>query len=66
MAVLYFRGLMRGREHRRILQSFAELKKSVGGGGDKSCLLFSDMPVAVNTDCLSNLPFSCLPLPPRR
>ncbi|XP_047193654.1 exocyst complex component 3-like protein 4 isoform X3 [Scophthalmus maximus] len=61
VAVLSFRGLMRGREHQLILQRFAELKKKPGGGsGDKSQVLFGDMQVTVNTDCLSNLTFSCL------
>ncbi|XP_041810453.1 exocyst complex component 3-like protein 4 [Chelmon rostratus] len=60
VAVLYFRGLLRGREHQLILQRLTELKKKQGGGGgNKSQVLFGDMQVAVNTDCLSNLPFSC-------
>ncbi|KAK9534183.1 hypothetical protein VZT92_009246 [Zoarces viviparus] len=63
VAVLYFRGLLRGREHQLILQHHTELKKklsSAGAGGDRSRVLFGDMQVTVNTDCLSNLPFSCL------
>ncbi|XP_073339797.1 exocyst complex component 3-like protein 4 [Pagrus major] len=61
VAVLYFRGLLRGREHQLILQRLSELKKKLGdGGGDRSRVLFGDMQVTVNTDCLSNLPFSCL------
>ncbi|XP_059209239.1 exocyst complex component 3-like protein 4 [Centropristis striata] len=61
VAVLYFRGLMRGREHQLILQRLTELKKNLGSvGGDNSRVLFGDMQVTVNTDCLSNLPFSCL------
>ncbi|KAM7403712.1 hypothetical protein PAMA_004245 [Pampus argenteus] len=60
VAVLNFRGLMRGREHQLILQRFTELKKKLGGvAGDKNHILFGDMQVTVNTDCLSNLPFSC-------
>ncbi|KAF1374412.1 hypothetical protein PFLUV_G00228830 [Perca fluviatilis] len=59
VAVLYFRGLLRGREHQLILQRLMELKKKLGSG-DKNRVLFSDMQVTVNTDCLSNLPFSCL------
>uniref|UniRef100_UPI0037E9288A exocyst complex component 3-like protein 4 isoform X2 n=1 Tax=Semicossyphus pulcher TaxID=241346 RepID=UPI0037E9288A len=60
-AVLYFRGLTRGREHQLILQRLSELKKKAGSAvRDKSQVLFSDMQVTVNTDCLSNLPFSCL------
>ncbi|XP_031729059.1 exocyst complex component 3-like protein 4 isoform X3 [Anarrhichthys ocellatus] len=61
VAVLYFRGLLRGREHQLILQRHTELKEKLGGGGgDRSRVLFGDMHVTVNTDCLSNLPFSCL------
>ncbi|XP_074517111.1 exocyst complex component 3-like protein 4 isoform X1 [Sebastes fasciatus] len=60
VAVLNFRGLVRGREHQLILQRLTELKKKLGNaGGDKSRVLFGDMQVTVNTDCLSNLPFSC-------
>ncbi|XP_028420976.1 exocyst complex component 3-like protein 4 [Perca flavescens] len=59
VAVLYFRGLLRGREHRLILQRLTELKKKLGSG-DKNQVLFGDMQVTVNTDCFSNLPFSCL------
>ncbi|XP_060918524.1 exocyst complex component 3-like protein 4 [Labrus mixtus] len=60
VAVLYFRGLIRGREHQLILQRFSQLKKSCSNSCDKSRLLFSDMEFTVNTDCFSNLPFSCL------
>ncbi|XP_040916222.1 exocyst complex component 3-like protein 4 isoform X2 [Toxotes jaculatrix] len=61
VAVLNFRGLTRGREHQLILQRFTELKKKQGDtGGDKSHVLFGDMQVTVNTNCLSSLPFSCL------
>ncbi|XP_041668894.1 exocyst complex component 3-like protein 4 isoform X2 [Cheilinus undulatus] len=61
VAVLYFRGMMRGREHQLILQRFSELKKKVDSPAcNKDRVLFSDMQVTVNTDCLSNLPFSCL------
>ncbi|XP_026165816.1 exocyst complex component 3-like protein 4 [Mastacembelus armatus] len=61
VAVLTFRGLLRGREYRLILQRLAELKKNLGSvGGDKSRILFDNMQVAVRTDCLSILPFSCL------
>ncbi|XP_049451740.1 exocyst complex component 3-like protein 4 isoform X2 [Epinephelus fuscoguttatus] len=59
VAVLYFRGLVRGREHQLILQRLTELKKKEGSG-DRSQVLFGDMQVTINTDCLSNLPFSCL------
>uniref|UniRef100_UPI003AAF94E1 exocyst complex component 3-like protein 4 n=1 Tax=Centroberyx gerrardi TaxID=166262 RepID=UPI003AAF94E1 len=61
-AVLYFRGLVRGRERQLILQRLAEAKRNLGAGrvqGDDR-VLFADMQVTVNTDCLSDLPFSCL------
>ncbi|XP_035529188.1 exocyst complex component 3-like protein 4 [Morone saxatilis] len=57
-AVLYFRGPLRGREHQLIMRRLTELRKNAGGG-DKSQDLFGNMQVTVNTDCLSNLPFSC-------
>ncbi|XP_034715017.1 exocyst complex component 3-like protein 4 [Etheostoma cragini] len=61
VAVLYFRGLVRGREHQLILQRLTELKNKLGSVGvDKSRVLFGDMQVTVNTDCFSNMPFSCL------
>ncbi|KAA8589314.1 hypothetical protein FQN60_012679 [Etheostoma spectabile] len=61
VAVLYFRGLLRGREHQLILQRLTELKNKLGSVGvDKNRVLFGDMQVTVNTDCFSNLPFSCL------
>lgn len=59
MALLRFRGLPRGREHQRILRKLADVKKTLDNSGDNSQTLFSDIPVTVNTDCLSNLPFSC-------
>ncbi|XP_019133379.2 exocyst complex component 3-like protein 4 [Larimichthys crocea] len=61
VAVLNFRGLLRGREHQLILQKLTQLKKELGSAaGNKSQVLFGDMQVTVNTDCLSSLPFSCL------
>ncbi|XP_076605078.1 exocyst complex component 3-like protein 4 isoform X2 [Chaetodon auriga] len=64
VAVLYFRGLLRGRERQLILRTLTDLRKKLGvTGGDKSRVLFGDMQVTVNTDCLSNLPFSCLRVP---
>lgn len=62
VAVLYFRGLMRGREHQLILQRLSELKKQSGTSVcNRDKALFIDMPVTIaNTGCLSNLPFSCL------
>ncbi|CAB1331009.1 unnamed protein product [Coregonus sp. 'balchen'] len=63
-AVLYFRGLMRGRERQVILQRLTELKRELGTAGntgDSRRALFSDMQVTVtNTDCLADIPFSCL------
>ncbi|CAJ1074580.1 exocyst complex component 3-like protein 4 isoform X1 [Xyrichtys novacula] len=61
VAVLYFRGLTRGREYQLILRRLSELKKKQGNDVcDRNHVLFSGMQVAVNTDCFSNLPFSCL------
>lgn len=61
VAVLNFRGRLRGRERHMILQQLAELKKTVGSGsGSQQRVLFSSMEVTANTDCLSRLPFSCL------
>ncbi|XP_047467914.1 exocyst complex component 3-like protein 4 [Mugil cephalus] len=59
VAVLYFRGLTSGREHRLILQQLSALKKEKESVSVDR-VLFGDMQVNVNTDCLSNLPFSCL------
>ncbi|XP_045572795.1 exocyst complex component 3-like protein 4 isoform X3 [Salmo salar] len=64
-AVLYFRGLMRGRERQVILQRLTELKRELGTAGnigDNRRALFSDMQVT-NTDCLADMPFFCLLLP---
>ncbi|XP_054913285.1 exocyst complex component 3-like protein 4 isoform X2 [Poeciliopsis prolifica] len=61
VAVLYFRGLYRGREHHLILQKLTALRKEVGSGNaDRGRVLFGDMQVTANTDCLSNLPVFCL------
>ncbi|KAM9842135.1 exocyst complex component 3-like protein 4 [Aulostomus maculatus] len=61
VAVLNFRGLMRGHEYQLILQRFSKLKKTLGGaGGNTNRVLFGDMVVTVNPGCLSSLPFSCL------
>lgn len=60
-AVLNFRGLKRGSEHQLILQRLTELRGNLGNSdGDRSQVLFADMEVKANTDCLSNLPFFCL------
>ncbi|XP_028294695.1 exocyst complex component 3-like protein 4 [Gouania willdenowi] len=61
MALLDFRGLRRGREHRLILQTFSNLKNGRGTvDTDQSQVFFRDIPVTVNTDFLSNLPLFCL------
>ncbi|XP_013877590.1 exocyst complex component 3-like protein 4 [Austrofundulus limnaeus] len=63
VALLYFRGLQRGHEHQVILQRLAVLKKETGvADGNRSHVLFGDMQVTTNTDCLSSLPSSCLSL----
>ncbi|KAM6961257.1 exocyst complex component 3-like protein 4 [Aplochiton taeniatus] len=60
-AVLYFRGVIRGRERHAILQRLTDLKKKTGNGLDERRILFKDMPVSVNNnDCLTDMPFSCL------
>ncbi|XP_034051401.1 exocyst complex component 3-like protein 4 [Thalassophryne amazonica] len=61
-AVLFFRGVTRGREHQLILRKLTELKKSQSNsdGSDRSRVLFGDMQANVNTNCLSKLPLSCL------
>ncbi|XP_030574334.1 exocyst complex component 3-like protein 4 [Archocentrus centrarchus] len=60
VAVLYFRGLMRGHEHQLILQRLTILKKEMNtSSSDRNRDLFSKMQVTVNSNCLSNLPFSC-------
>ncbi|XP_051506633.1 exocyst complex component 3-like protein 4 isoform X1 [Myxocyprinus asiaticus] len=61
-AVLYFRGIIRGREKHIILQRLTELKESFGNVGNKEYALFSEIQAAVNTDCLAGTPFSCLSL----
>ncbi|XP_041828791.1 exocyst complex component 3-like protein 4 isoform X2 [Melanotaenia boesemani] len=59
VAVLYFRGLVRGREHQLILQQLSVLKRGAAIR-DRSQALFGDMQVTTKTECLSGLPFSCL------
>lgn len=60
VAVLYFRGMKRGRERQLILQKLSELRKQESRSLSNSRVLFGDMQVAADTDCLSDLPFSCL------
>lgn len=62
VALLNFRGLVRGREHQLILQRFKELKQKVdsrNGRVDRSRMLFGDMQVNVNTGFLSSAPMFC-------
>uniref|UniRef100_A0A8C1T9H9 Exocyst complex component 3-like 4 n=2 Tax=Cyprinus carpio TaxID=7962 RepID=A0A8C1T9H9_CYPCA len=59
-AVLYFRGIIRGREKHTILQRLAELKQRTENTGNREQALFSEIQAAVNTDCLAGTPFSCL------
>ncbi|XP_026080181.1 exocyst complex component 3-like protein 4 [Carassius auratus] len=59
-AVLYFRGIIRGREKQTILQRLAELKQRTGNTGNREQALFSEIQATVNTDCLAGTPFSCL------
>lgn len=59
-SVLYFRGIIRGREKHVILQRLAELKQSLGSSGNKEQALFSEIQASANTDCLAGTPFSCL------
>uniref|UniRef100_A0A8C2DG74 Exocyst complex component 3-like 4 n=1 Tax=Cyprinus carpio TaxID=7962 RepID=A0A8C2DG74_CYPCA len=59
-AVLYFRGIIRGREKHIILQRLAELKQRTENTGNREQALFSEIQAAVNTDCLTGTPFSCL------
>ncbi|KAG9275276.1 exocyst complex component 3-like protein 4 [Astyanax mexicanus] len=58
-AVLYFRGMSRGRERQVILQKLSELKRLHKISGKTEHALFTEIQPAVNTDCLANLPFSC-------
>ncbi|XP_066535890.1 exocyst complex component 3-like protein 4 isoform X2 [Hoplias malabaricus] len=58
-AVLYFRGLLRGRERQLILQELSELKRNPSNVGITQHALFTEIQPAVNTDCLANMPFSC-------
>ncbi|XP_028857199.1 exocyst complex component 3-like protein 4 [Denticeps clupeoides] len=58
-AVLYFRGITRGRERQLILEQLSEVKRKFENYGNQQHSLFNDMPAAANTDCLAELPFSC-------
>ncbi|XP_012731431.2 exocyst complex component 3-like protein 4 isoform X1 [Fundulus heteroclitus] len=61
VAVLYFRGLKKGREYNLILQKLTTLKKEVDSSSiNRSQVLFGDMQVTANTDCLPSLPLVCV------
>lgn len=59
-AVLYFRGVIRGRERNIVLQRLMELKQNMKSKGNKEQVLFSEIQAAVNTDCFAGTPFTCL------
>ncbi|KAM9477539.1 exocyst complex component 3-like protein 4 isoform 2-T3 [Clarias gariepinus] len=59
-AILYFRGVKRGRKRRMILQKLSDLKQHDRNTGSKEHALFSQMETAVNTDCLANVPVCSL------
>ncbi|TRY68153.1 hypothetical protein DNTS_030032 [Danionella cerebrum] len=59
-AVLYFRGIVRGREKHLILERLARLTQTLGDSGNKEQALFSQIQAAINTECLPWNPFSCL------
>lgn len=58
-AVLYFRGVIRGREKQIVLRRLMELKQRIGNEGNKEHVLFSEIQAAVNTDCFAGTPFTC-------
>ncbi|XP_072221904.1 exocyst complex component 3-like protein 4 [Leuresthes tenuis] len=61
VAVLHFRGLTNGRDHQLILRRLTALKEETDSSSSvRSQVLFEDMQVTSNTDCLHILPFSCL------
>lgn len=59
-AVLFFRGLIRGRERHVILQRLMELKQNIRTEGNEEQILFTDIQAALNTDCFAGTPFTCL------
>ncbi|XP_062378521.1 exocyst complex component 3-like protein 4 isoform X2 [Sardina pilchardus] len=62
-AVLLFRGVSRGRERQLILQRVAELKQDVRSAGNAETherVLFSGIPAAAHTHCLTHTPLSCI------
>ncbi|KAM9786850.1 exocyst complex component 3-like protein 4 isoform 2-T4 [Syngnathus typhle] len=67
-AVLAFRGVLRGREHQRIMCRFNQLRKNAialttgdqaRNPNDGSRLLFGNMEAAVHVDCLSDVSVFC-------
>ncbi|XP_077396080.1 exocyst complex component 3-like protein 4 isoform X2 [Festucalex cinctus] len=68
-AVLAFRGVLRGREHQRILRTLNQLRKTTVAAAtsqhhhdddnNRSRWLFRNMEAATRTDCLSHVSFFC-------
>ncbi|XP_062852199.1 exocyst complex component 3-like protein 4 [Trichomycterus rosablanca] len=59
-SLLYFCGVTRGRVRQGLLQKLSELSRHTKNAGSTKQVLFSDIQTAANTDCLANMPFSCL------
>ncbi|XP_047668681.1 exocyst complex component 3-like protein 4 isoform X2 [Tachysurus fulvidraco] len=57
LAVLYFRGIKRGRQRQVILQKFSDLQQRARNAGSTKHALFNEMEVAASPDCLVNMPF---------
>ncbi|XP_060728394.1 exocyst complex component 3-like protein 4 [Tachysurus vachellii] len=57
LAVLYFRGIKRGRQRQVILRKFSDLQQRVRNAGSTKHALFNEMEVAASPDCLVNMPF---------
>ncbi|XP_076831754.1 exocyst complex component 3-like protein 4 isoform X2 [Brachyhypopomus gauderio] len=58
-AILYFRGMIRGRERQVILQKFSNIKQQSRNTRSTQHPLFTEIPAPANTNCLANIPFSC-------
>ncbi|XP_056616708.1 exocyst complex component 3-like protein 4 [Triplophysa dalaica] len=59
-AVLYFRGVIRGRDKHIVLERLMELKSSITNKRTEEQVLFTEIQAAVNTDCFAGSPFTCL------
>ncbi|XP_077587762.1 exocyst complex component 3-like protein 4 isoform X1 [Stigmatopora nigra] len=59
VSLLAFRGIMRGREHQRILLKLHLLKRTMPAGDPDEHSLFHDMEATVRTNFLSNLSLFC-------